>query len=72
VEIKTCKEVAYKIIVMASFILIVAFCIYNFIFSVFETSNGILHGLEKINFDKGSFYLFGAAIGMIDLIWIMV
>jgi hypothetical protein len=66
------KEVAYKILVMASFTLIVLFCIYNFLFSVLETSNGILNNLEKINFNKGSFYLFGVAVGLIDLMWIMV
>jgi len=66
------KEVVYKILVMTSFTLIVLFCIYNFLFSVLETSNGILSSLDRINFNKGSFYLFGVALGLIDLMWIMV
>ena len=66
------KEVTYKLLVLASFILIVLFCIYNFGLSVLETSNGILSSSDKINFNKGSFYLFGVAVGLIDLMWIMV
>ena len=66
------KEVAYKVVVMIVFILMVLFCIYSFSISVFETTHGILSNSEKIIFDKGAFYLLGAAIGLIDLIWIMV
>lgn len=66
------KEVAYKVLVLASFTLILIFCIYNFGLSVIETSGGILNNLEKIHFNKGSFYLFGVTLGLMDLMWIMV
>ena len=57
---------------MASFISMIAFCIYIFLSSVSETLQAILGGLNKINFDKGAFYLLGVAVGLIDLIWLMV
>lgn len=65
------KEVTYKVIVMIAFISMVFLCTYWFIESALETIDGVSNGLDKIVFDKGAFYLLGAAIGLVDLIWIM-
>jgi len=57
--------------VMIAFISMVFLCIFWFIESALETIDGVSNGLDKIVFDKGAFYLLGAAIGLVDLIWIM-
>ena len=48
------------------------FCVYSFGAALFETVSAISHGSVHIVFDQGAFYLLGATIGLLALIWIMI
>lgn len=71
-KLQRIKEIAFKITVMICFCAITVFCAYSFGAALFETISAISHDSVRIIFDQGAFYLLGATIGLLALIWIMI
>jgi hypothetical protein len=71
-KLQRIKEIAYKITVMTCFCAITVFCAYSFGAALFETISAISHDSVRVVFDQGAFYLLGATIGLLALIWIMI
>jgi len=69
---KALVNLTYKITVMTCFCAITVFCAYSFGAALFETVSAISHDSARIVFDQGAFYLLGATIGLLALIWIMI
>jgi hypothetical protein len=58
--------------VMTCFCAITVFCAYSFGAALFEKVSAISHSSVRVFFDQGAFYLLGATIGLLALIWIMI
>jgi len=71
-KLQRIKEIAYKITVMTCFCAITVFSAYSFGAALFETVSTISNESVRVIFDKGAFYLLGATIGLLALIWIMI
>jgi hypothetical protein len=69
---KALVNLTYKITVMTCFCAITVFCTYSFGAALFETISAISHDSVRVVFDQGAFYLLGATIGLLALIWIMI
>lgn len=66
------KEVLFKTIVLMLFFAGMVWSIYAFMSALLDATLAISAGAERIVFDKGAFYLLGAASGLADLLFIMV
>jgi hypothetical protein len=71
-KLQRIKEIAFKITVMTCFCAITVFCAYSFGTALFATVSAISHDSVRVVFDQGAFYLLGATIGLLALIWIMI
>lgn len=69
---KALVHLIYKITVMTCFCAITVFCAYSFGTALFATVSAISHDSLRVVFDQGAFYLLGATIGLLALIWIMI
>tara|TARA_R110001583_G_scaffold148791_1_gene300661 strand:- start:85 stop:522 length:438 start_codon:yes stop_codon:yes gene_type:complete len=69
---KALVHLIYKITVMTCFCAITVFCAYGFGTALFATVSAISHDSLRVVFDQGAFYLLGATIGLLALIWIMI
>ena len=69
---KALVHLIYKITVMTCFCAITVFCAYSFGAALFATVSAISHDSLRVVFDQGAFYLLGATIGLLALIWIMI
>lgn len=57
---------------MTCFFAITVFSAYSFGAALFGTVSAISNDSERVIFDQGAFYLLGATIGLLALIWIMI
>tara|TARA_B110001454_G_C12427342_1_gene312030 strand:+ start:69 stop:536 length:468 start_codon:yes stop_codon:yes gene_type:complete len=71
-KLQRIKEIAFKVTVMTCFFAITIFSAYSFGAALFETVSAISHDSVRVVYDQGAFYLLGATIGLLDLIWIMI
>tara|TARA_B110001454_G_C12548505_1_gene362504 strand:- start:66 stop:503 length:438 start_codon:yes stop_codon:yes gene_type:complete len=69
---KALVNLTYKITVMTCFCAITVFSAYSFGAALFETVSAITHDSVRVAFDQGAFYLLGATIGLLALIFIMI
>ncbi len=69
---KALVNFTYKITVMTCFCAITVFSAYSFGAALFEIVSTISNESVRVIFDKGAFYLLGATIGLLALIWIML
>jgi hypothetical protein len=71
-KLQCIKEITFKITVMTCFFAITVFSAYSFGAALFGTVSAISNDSERVIFDQGAFYLLGATIGLLALIWIMI